>query len=297
MVFAPIIIAVVRAVASAAVSAVPRAYAAGAARGWAATAAMSYGDIGNFSMARVVGGESKAELEMTDLVALERTLKEVAPDLFNKYKRDARKVGVPARNDVRKAFASVGSGGPLGKRKVNPSKPWATAKAIQNRRYDGFNTVNGDTGRLSWTLNFNSIYKNQGIDVNYRSKNPNADLSKLRLGQDGQIGLVRVRVRKAPLIIADMAGRGNSMYSQGRGVTNEYQINAFGRGVITRTHTINRANSDNFVRNLQRAKQAGSTKASRYAYPAFIKHQPEFRRNFDKLLQDVVAATNRKLGN
>lgn len=274
-----------------------RTYAAGAARGWGATAGLGYGDIGNFSLARVTGGDVKAEIEMTDVVALERTLRTVAPDLFNKFKRDARKIGVPARNDVRKAFAAAGAGGPLGKRKVNPSKPWATAKAIQGRTYDGFNTVNGDNGRLSWTLNFNSIYRAQGIDVNYRSKNPNADLSKLRLGRDGQIGLVRVRVRKAPLIIADMAGRGSSMYSQGRGRTKPYQINAFGRGVITRTHLINRENSDTFVENLQRSKGAGKSKASRYAYPAFEKHQPEFRRNFDKLLQDVVAATNRKLGN
>jgi hypothetical protein len=96
-----------------------------------------------------------------------------------------------------------------------------------------------------------------------------------------------------------MAGRGNSMYSEGRGRTREYQINAFGRGVITRTHRINRDNSDLFVENLQRARGAGETagKPSRYAYPAFIKHQPTFRNNFDKLLQDVVAATNRRLGN
>lgn len=274
-----------------------RSYAAGAARGWGATAAFSYGDIGSFSLARVLGGDVKAEIEMTDLVALERTLQTVAPDLFNKFKRDARKVGVPARNSVRKAFADVGAAGPLGPRKVNRSKPWATEKRIARRTYDGFNTVNGDKGRLSWALNFNNIYKNQGIDVNYRSKNPNADLSKLRLGKDGQIGLVRVRVRKAPLIMVDMAGRGNSMYSQGRGETMPYEINLFGRGIVSRTHRINRTNSENFVRNLQRAKQAGSTKASRYAYPAFIAHQPKFRSEFDKLLQDVVAATNRKLGN
>ena len=276
-----------------------RSYAAGAARGWGATAGLAYGDIGSFSLARVTQGEVKAELEMTDLVALERTLRTVAPDLFNKFKRDARKVGVPARNDVRKAFARAGAGGPLGKRKVNNSKPWATDKAIAGRRYDGFNTINGDSGRLSWTLNYNSIFKSQGIDVNYKSRNANRELNKLRLGQDGQIGLVRVRVRKAPLIIADMAGRGNSMYSEGRGRTREYQINAFGRGVITRTHRINRDNSDLFVENLQRARGAGETagKPSRYAYPAFIKHQPTFRNNFDKLLQDVVSATNRRLGN
>jgi hypothetical protein len=268
----------------------------GAARGWSATSRLSYSDIGSFNLARVLSGDDKAELEMTDFAALESVLKEVAPDLFNKFKRDARKVGVPARNDVRKAFASAGSGGPLGPRKVNRTKPWATEKAIASRTYDGFNTVNGDKGRLSWTLNFNSIYKNAGIDVNYKSKNPNADLSRLRLGRDGQIGLVRVRVRKAPLIIADMAGRGNSMYSQGKGRTGEYQINAFGRGIVTRTHVINRDNSDKFVENLARARN-GRDKPSRYAYPAFEKHQPTFRRNFTVILQDVVAATNRRLGN
>ena len=275
---------------------VARNYALGAARGWAATSRFSYSDIGNFNLARVISGDDKAELEMTDFAALERVLKEVAPDLFNKFKRDARKVGVPARNDVRKAFASAGARGPLGPRKLNRTKRWATERAIASRTYDGMNTINGDNGRLSWTLNFNNIYKSNGIDVNYKSKNPNADLSRLRLGQDGQIGLVRVRVRKAPLIMVDMAGRGQSMYSQGRGRTRPYQINAFGRGIVTRTHVINRDNSDKFVENLARAR-GGRDKPSRYAYPAFEKHQPTFRRNFTVILQDVVAATNRRLGN
>lgn len=271
-----------------------RSYAAGALRGWTSVKTSSYIDIGSFKLARVTGGDGKAELEMTDLAALERVLREVAPDLFNKLKRDARKLGTPARNDVRKAFAAVGAGGPLGPRKVDPTKSWATARAIQGRRYDGFNTVNGDKGRLSWTLNYSNIFKNQGIDVNYKSRNVNRELNNLRTGKDGQLSVVRVRIKKAPLIIADMAGKGTAMYSQGKGRTNEYQINAFGRGVITRTHRINRANSDTFVENLQRAKQSLSTKASRYAWPAFEAHQPKFRSNFDKLLQDVVNEVNRK---
>lgn len=274
-----------------------RAYAAGAARGWGATSMLSYSDIGSFSLARVTGGDVKAEIEMTDLVALEAILKQTAPDLYNRFKREARKVGIPARNDVRKAFAKVGAGGPLGPRKPNMAKPWATPERIARRRYDGFNTVNGDSGRLSWPLQYTTIFRSAGIDVNYKTKNPNKDLSNLKLGKDGQIGLVRVRVKKAPLIMVDMAGRGNSMYSQGRGRTRPYQINAFGRGVITRTHTINRDNSDDFVRNLERAKSAGNSKASRYAYPAFLAHQPTFRTNFDKLLQSTVNEMNRKLGN
>jgi flagellar hook-basal body complex protein FliE len=181
---------------------------------------------------------------------------------------------------------------------VNPSKPWATARAIQGRRYDGFNTVNGDKGRLSWTLNYSNIFKNQGIDVNYKSRNASRELSKLKTGKDGQLSVVRVRIKKAPLIIADMAGKGTAMYSQGKGRTRPYQINRFGKGVVTSPgHRINIDNSNTFVENLQRAKESLSEpagKASRYAWPAFEKHQPKFRSNFDKLLQDVVNEVNRK---
>ena len=273
-----------------------RSYLAGAARGWSAVSAVGYGAVGDFNLAKITQGDAKAEIELTDLVALERELRTVAPDLYNKFKRDARRIGTPARNDVRKAFLAAGASGPLGPRKVNPRKPWATARAIQNRTYDGFNTKNGDNGRLSWTLNYSSITKNQGIDVNYKNRNANKDLTRLKTGSDGQLSIVRVRVRKAPLIIADMAGRKRTaMYSQGKGTTRPYQIDLFGRGVVTRTHRINRDNSDLFVENLQRAKGAGSTKASRYAWPAFEAHQPTFRANVDKLLQEAVVAINRRL--
>lgn len=273
-----------------------RSYLAGAATGWRSVAAFGYSQVGDFNLAKITRGDTKAEIELTDLVALERELRTVAPDLYNKFKRDARRIGTPARDSVRKAFLNVGASGPLGPRKVNPSKPWATAKAIQGRTYDGFNTKNGDNGRLSWTLNYNMISKNQGIDVNYKNRNANKDLSKLKTGQDGQLSIVRVRVRRAPLILADMAGRKRTaMYSQGKGRTRPYEIDLFGRGIVTRTHIINRDNSDTFVDNLMRAKNSLSTKASRYAWPAFEKHQPAFRADVDKLLQEAVVAINRRL--
>jgi hypothetical protein len=256
----------------------------------------SYGDVGSYDLARVLGTNgNKGSIEMTDMAALERKLKEVAPELFLKLKREARKIGVPARNDIRDAFSLVGPGGPLGPRKPNENNSWSTREANSRRYYDGFNTLNGDNGRLSWYNNYFSINTSAGVDVNYKNRNANRNLSNLKLGKDGELSIVRVRVKKAPLILADMAGRGgNSMYSQGRYQTRPYQIDLFGRGIVTRTHKINATNSKTFVQNLSKAKGRGSEKGSRYAYPAFIKHQPTHRKNVDKLINMVVLETNRR---
>ena len=272
-----------------------RAYLAGAMTGWGKVS--SYGQVGNFNLASVTGSSgSKAELELTDLAALERMLKLAAPDIFLKMKRDARKIGTPARNDVRDAFSKIGPGGPLGPRKVDPTKTWATQRANSRRIYDGFNTLNGDNGRLSWFNNYFQINSNKGVDVNYKNRNASRDLAKLKTGQDGQLSVVRVRVRKAPLILADMAGRGGrAMYSNGKMRTRPYQIDLFGRGIVTRSHRINTGNSDTFVENLKKARSTGSSQPSRYAYPAFIKHQPKFRRNVEALINQVVIDLNRRM--
>jgi len=271
-----------------------RSYMVGAATGFGKVS--SYGDVGSYDLARVLGTNgNKGSIEMTDMAALERKLKEVAPELFLKLKREARKIGVPARNDIRDAFSLVGPGGPLGPRKPNKNNSWSTREANSRRYYDGFNTLNGDNGRLSWYNNYFSINTSAGVDVNYKNRNANRNLSNLKLGKDGELSIVRVRVKKAPLILADMAGRGgNSMYSQGRYQTRPYQIDLFGRGIVTRTHKINATNSKTFVQNLSKAKGRGSEKGSRYAYPAFIKHQPTHRKNVDKLINMVVLETNRR---
>ena len=70
-----------------------------------------------------------------------------------------------------------------------------------------------------------------------------------------------------------------------------FQINLFGRGVVTRTHRINADNSRNFILKLNEKK----SQASRYAYPALEKHQPEYVRNVDSLLNETIAMLNKTL--
>lgn len=281
-------------VAQALLAGLTRSYLQGATKGWGQVA--SYANIGSFDLARVLGSGEKAQLELTDLAALERELRKVAPDLFTKMKQRSRAVGVPARNEIRDSFSRVGPNGPFGKRKVDNSKPWATAQRNARRIYDGFNTINGDNGRLSWFNNYFSINSNGAIDVNYKNRKASADFSKLRNGQDATLSVVRIRVKKAPLILIDMAGRKKTtMYSAGKYRTRPYQIDLFGRGIVTRTHRINAANSNDFVDRLSRARGRLANEASRYAYPALAKHSPKFRDNMSKIINEVVAETNRRL--
>ena len=259
-------------------------YLTAAASSYAAISAQSRSGLANFNAATLLQDKAGPTLEVTNLIALERQLKELGPEIYRKFKANARKIGTPARNDVRDAFSKIGPSGPFG---------WYRRPG---RTSDGFNTVNG---RLSWDKSYFEITRNSGVDVNYKSRNANKELYNLQTGKDGAVSVLRIRVKKAALIIVDMAGRGNrtSMYSEGRGRTRPYEIDLFGRGIVTRTHSINRDNSDKFVEKLSQARANLSNNGSRYAYPALIDHVPKYTRNVDKLLNETIALVNRSLGN
>lgn len=260
-----------------------RQYLLEAGKSYAAMAAMRRSGLANFNAASLLQDRSAPTVEVTNLIQLERQLKELGPQLFNKFKAQGRKIGTPARNEVRDAFSKIGPTGPFG---------WYRRPG---RDYDGFNTLNG---RIRWDKSYFEITRNSGVDVNYKSRNANKELYNLKTGKDGAVSVLRIRVKKPALIIVDMAGRGRrSMYSEGRGRTREYTIDLFGRGVVTRTHAINRDNSDKFVEKLSQARANLKNKGSRYAYPALEKHVPQYTRNVDKLLNETIALVNRSLGN
>ena len=255
-----------------------RQYLTSAMRTFSAINATAGGTLGNFNMALL---DQNNSVEITNLAALEAQLKEFGPKVFNDFKRDARKLGTPARNSVRKAFSDVGAGGPFGGFK----RP--------GRNYDGWLT----TGRVSWGSSYADVRSNKGIDVNYKSRTANRDAYNLKTGKDGNLSVVRIRVRKPALIIADMAGRKRtSMYNNNQFVTRPYKINLFGRGVVERTHRINARNSDRFVDRLRTSNARLKTGASRYAWPALEAHVPEYTRNVDTLLNRTISEVNRTLG-
>lgn len=257
----------------------------GAATGYGAVngAARGFGiKIGDFNNLMDLGtSDNKAVVELADLRALEEALKDVGPNFHRKFKRDARKVGEPARDAVRQTFRGISYFGPLGP----PNRP--------GRRFDKFAT--SELGRLSW-YNSRMMNEKKSIDVNYKNRREGKALADLQAAKDGTISIVRVRVMAPAYIMADMAGKSGKAKQMSGALTRPYRINLFGKGFVTRQHRINSENVDNWIDNLNsksRGKLQGSP--SRYAWPTMEKHAPKFREDASKLLNESIAMLNRRM--
>ena len=273
-------------VAVAVAGALARSYLAGAARSFGAIRAGAAANgirIGNYNaLMDLNSSDAKATVSLPDLKALERELKLVGPKAFNKFKSDARKLGNPARDDIRRAFASVGYLGPTG----GPKRPG---------RLNDKMVLNPSYAHLSWGNSVNMANR-RGVDVNYKMRNASKELQNLRGSRDGTISIVRVVVRSPAYIVADMAGKSRrAMKSRGQ-LSREYQIDLFGRGVVTRRHRVSPANTANWIRELDmRAHNKKQSKPSRYAWPTMEKHAKTHRKNASKLFNETIAEINRIL--
>ena len=245
----------------------------------AQVAYVATGAKGNYSDLSSGGGSNgdKGTIQLANLAALERELKAIGPQVLRQFKKDAKLVGKPAVTAVRKAFRGVNEMGPLG------------APKRKGRTFDRMYTQNG---RISWTA-ARKVGGRSGIDVNYKNRKEGKALAALKAAQDGTVSIVRIRVRAPAFVVADMAGVSKRASRSGT-KTRPYQINAFGRGLITRTHTINKQNVDNWLDKLNSGSMAAK-KPSRYAYPAISKHSAAFKADVTKVLKNAVVTVNRRL--
>lgn len=240
------------------------------------------GARGSFQGAMLVNSSGdKGVLELANLRELERELRNIGPQALRQFKKDAKKVGKPAVTSVRKAFRDVGDRGPLG-----APKRWG-------RIYDKMYTRDG-RGRLSWTTS-RKIGGRSGIDVNYKNRKEGKALRDMQAAKDGTVSIVRVRVRAPAYVVADMAGKSKRAAKTTGTLSREYQINLFGRGVVTRQHRINSNNVDNWLSALDSRAKGGASKPSRYGYPALEKHSPKFKADVSLVLRNAIYDINRRL--
>lgn len=263
-----------------------RSYMFGATSGWGKvqSAARQHGiNIGTFSLLRDLDiSDRKAVVALPDLKALEKQLREFGPDSLKKFRKDARRVGTPARDALRSVYRSVGTAGPLG----GPRRP--------GRRYDKMAT--SYNGRLSYMTSYIRNYSSKGIDVNYKNRTEGKALSQLQTAKDGTISIVRLIVRAPAFIVADMAGKSHKARKNTGDMSREYQINLFNKGVVTRRHRINIYNTENWIDALnKRAHNRRQNKPSRYAWPTMEKYMSKHKLNVAQLLNEVIATTNKKL--
>ncbi len=253
------------------------AFLAGASRGATTAASMmasgnaarvSYDQLYLKAISGIKGG-----LDVKDLRNLELTLRKFEPEMLARFKKDSLKLGEEARKAVNKSFRDVTPMGPLG------------APKRKGRTFDKMYTQNGrDRNKLSWA---ESRSKRNSVDVNYKSRTP-ASVKKNLLATDKTISVIRVRVRGAAYVLADVAKYSRSPNGS---MSRTYMINRFGRGVIPGQHRISENNVSNWLSKL--TAKGGSP--SRYAWPAFIKHAPKYQSQFSGVLNNIVSETNRRL--
>lgn len=243
-------------------------------------------NIGDFNALEILQTSTGAAgIDIANLTDLQQTLKDVAPELYRKLNRDLKKVGQPAQEKVQEAYRQINSNGPLG----GPQKGRA------NRTYDRM--ANSEIGRLSW-VNSKTLNPKAAVSLNFRNRNKARDLAYLRSGKDATLSIVRVSVNAPAFVLADIAGSGNGSGAIPAGQrTRKYQINLFGRGIITRDHvmTQKRINQiwNKWIPALNDKKKP--PKASRYAWPAVDDHMPKYLRNTEAVLNPVIAELNRRM--
>lgn len=269
----------------AALGSVANSYLRGAMAGWSGIAAagrMNNTDIGDFNMLKLLGDSTDpARLEIKDLQNLEATLKEVAPELFRKYRRDIKKLGTPALREMQSTFRNITMFGPLGPVR----RP--------NRRFDKMAT--SPVARLSW-YNSRTIAQNRAIDVNYKNRNATKDFAKLRTGRDGTLSILRLRIHAPAYIIADIAGASGKARSANGKYTRYYDKTAGNGQVITTRHRVSYENVTKWLRALDnRADNKKQNNPSRYAWPTMEEYMPKHRANTSKLLNDTIAELNRRM--
>lgn len=251
----------------------------GSVNGPARAAGINIGDFRNLQVQ--MASNMAASVSISDLKDLEKQLREIAPKMYQKLRRDIKRLGVPARDEVRKTFKQVNAFGPLGQ----PKRP--------GRTFDKMAT--SELGRLSW-YSSRIMTQSRAIDVSYKNRNAAKDFQKIKNGADGTLSLVRVMVKAPAYIVADMAGKTLSAARPTGTLSRQYTINLFGRGEVTRRHRINSDNVENWLRAMDsKASNKGENKPSRYAWPAIEDHMPTYRANTSKLLNETIRQLNQRM--
>lgn len=269
-----------------------RSYLFGAVNGWGKiqSAARQQGiNIGTFSLLRDINlNDRKAVVELPNLKALEETLKTLGPTALKDFKRNARKLGTPARNTLRDTFRSVGIAGPLG----FPRR--------RGRNYDRMMT-SPQNGRLAYANSFVLANTSRGIDVNYKNRNESRALRQLAAAGDGTISIVRLLVKAPAFIVADMAGKSKTARLES-GMVRPYKTNLFGRGTIEATPRMRQVTTDRVTARTKwlqmldtKSHKRKQNRASRYAWPTMEEYMPKHKANASILFNQTITEINKRL--
>lgn len=219
--------------------------------------------------------DGRMYLQLTDYRALIKELGKIDKQLTSDLRKDFKVIGRDMQKEVKKA---IPNSPPLGPRK--------------NLKLGGKRSGFDHTGRLAWGTR---AEKNMGKSKAYPAKSVFIQApSRPKSASRGRtFSLLRLKVNSAATGLADMAGRGGN-YKYGV-LTRKYEINLFGKGVVTREHTIN-GQGYRLVQALSTsAKGKLKSGGSRYAWPAAEKSMPGVKKDIVNRLEQSYNIVNARL--
>jgi len=193
----------------------------------------------------------RADIIVSDMKRLVRRLNEIEPELSKTMRREWKEIVEPARANL---SANIKSNGiPM----------------------SGFRKRGSPVGK-TWNN------KGQSSRVFLQVRSGNRVIAQMR-----NQTIIRLVIRNAATIIADMAGRtGSSRTPRGTKTARYVYRDGF------RDHTVT-TQGDQMLRNL---KRWGTGNASRVAYPSVEKTLPDVREKLLANINEYIAQTNRELG-
>lgn len=220
-------------------------------------------------MAKVVTGNNRSGVYISDYRDFVKVMKQVEPDLMKEMRKDFRKIAKPMVQDVK---AGIDKQPPT--RGIHVKRRSQTVSGFYPRVVPG---------RLTWGANGQN--KNKKVDAVY-TRSPRV---KTRLRNNATMtSIARVEVHNAAVVMADMAGSSFKWVNK-RSMTRPYRYS--GRGSTgMRQHRIN-GQGQAMIDALNKSKGG----PSRFVYPAAEASMPQVRYQALNVLKGGFDKVNMKL--
>lgn len=208
--------------------------------------------------------KSVFELNSKDIRDMNRTLKDVEPELLKEMRGKIKDIAKPIENRMKQNIPKV--------------PPMSGMGAVVFYKKTGRYAIN--EGRLRW----DGQGLNPSVGKMTKKRAPNSTTISQAIKPTGRsltTPLVKIIMQSAAVSMADMAGRVN----KGRPVSREYVVRLRNGELQKRRHRVT-TQGDQFVSNL-----AG--RASRYAWPALENKLSEVEREIEKVIETYYRRANR----
>ena len=212
-------------------------------------------------------------IAFTDWRDLLREINKIEPQYARDLKRNFKKIATPMRFAVSRA--------------IPKTHPTSGVHVRGAKNVSGFAPV-VVPGRLSWSANA----QNGNIQPRHTVIRLTKARSFKKIGQYGQMSIVKVEVDNAAVVMADMAGRSKKWVNK-RPMTREYEYSR--RGVrVKRKHRIN-GQGMGMIRALNRGQGILKGDASRWIWPTANKHLPHVRYQINDLIRKANKFINERM--